>query len=152
MKLKLLSLLIILIACNSQSNQQKANSQEILSVTKMIAVQTDLQLLESFCRVNVGMNESEIKEYFYQAVLKKHLISNPVYDSSLKYYKLDLELYKEILDSVHASIKNMKELDLPGIPKYDSILIAQKDSIHIRMDSVNRSLDSIRRLQQTKHH
>jgi hypothetical protein len=151
MKFRILSLLIILTACNSQSNQQKTNSQEILNATKMIAIQTDLQLLESFCRIDGKINEPEIKEYLYQEILKKHMISNPVYDSSLKYYKLNLELYKEVLDSVLVSIENMEELDLPIIPKYDSILMAKQDSIHSRMDSIQRSYDSIKQRQQTKH-
>ncbi len=132
MRFKLLPLLFILIVSCSQKKQNAVSIE--VDKNRMIAIQTDIHLLESLCSNFRDLNEREIKKYLFNEVLKKHQISRTEYDKSLTYYKQNLPAYKIILDSVLKRLENRKELNLPGIPKIDSTFLRERDSLRINKE------------------
>ncbi len=112
--------IILLSACGSRNNKKEIILDSHLSSTKIIAVLTDLQLLESLISTHRYFRDKEEQNLLLQKILDKHQISRQELDSVLIYLESDLEVYQEILDSVKINLEGMKEIDLQFLQEMET--------------------------------
>lgn len=90
------------------------NKKDVLSEDKMVAVLKDLYLAESMYDVNHGSFRTEnARHSLYDAVLKKHGITEAQLDSSLVWYSDNAQIYIRVSDSIVSSFKQeLTDLDV----------------------------------------
>ena len=94
----------------------------------MIAVLTDVQLMESLISTHRNFRDQDEQNLLFQEILNKHDISRQVFDSNLMYLENNLEFYQVILDSVKININNLDAVDLPFLRETDSLQNADSRS------------------------
>ncbi len=115
--------LLLAVACSK-------TPRGVLSEKKMQAVYLDMQLAEAMINAdNKGYAEVEKKEALYQAVFRKHKITQAVYDSSLVWYGANLDVFVRVYDRVLKDIAQMQK-DLGDIPA-DPGPVSNRDSVDI---------------------
>jgi hypothetical protein len=96
--------IILLVACyrDIPENQTKFDMSKVLSVDSMVAVLTDIQLVEGAINVkNRQKLESGAKSnIFLEAVLEKHNITQDALEESMRYYSYRTKELEYIYDQV----------------------------------------------------
>lgn len=83
----------------------------ILSEKEMQAVQVDMQLAQAMVSMKgKDFPDDAKKEALYQAVFRKHHITQAVYDSSLVWYGRNLDIYMKVYDRVLADLKEQQKV------------------------------------------
>ena len=104
--------------------------RDILSEKKMQAVQVDMQLAESMISMKSReYKEPEQKAALYQAVFRKHGITEAQYDSSLVWYGKNLDIYMKVYDRMIADL-NKKQKELGDI-QASAAPVTKQDSVDI---------------------
>ncbi|MCF8301955.1 MAG: DUF4296 domain-containing protein [Bacteroidales bacterium] len=112
---KLLFILIIGFAIAGCSNENKEGFQSappgIISRDSMVDVLVDIQLVESALKVK-HRRVDQAQYYariYYDSIFKKHHITYPKFDSSLKYYQQhELKELEAIYEDVIERLNKMK--------------------------------------------
>ena len=117
------------------------------SSTQMIAVLTDVQLMESLISTHRNFRDQDEQNILLQEILDKHEISRQKFDSNLMYLENNLDLYQLILDSVKINIKNLDVVDLPFLRETDSLQNADSRSLSPRKTLTSQlNFDGSRRI------
>ena len=110
MKRLLMFLMIVLLACSSEKPKKEERPESILSQEKMVAILTDVQLIEGAITKKL-IDEKEGKKHVkevYAATFEKHNITKEVFDESMEYYQKDTEKLEKIYDEVLNELSKKK--------------------------------------------
>ena len=113
--------LFVLSACGSRNDKSGFTPEGQFSSTKIIAVLTNVQLLESLINTHGFFQNKEEQNLVFQEILDKHQITRQEFDSVLIYLETNLEVYQQILDSVKINLENMEKVDLPFLQERDTL-------------------------------
>lgn len=129
--LSLLSLLF-LTACSSKENESQITQYDQIESSKMIALLTDLQLMESLINTHGNFYNKDQQNLLFQGILDKHQISRQNLDSLLLFLENNLEFYQLIMDSLSMNFDTIKNVDLPSLKYKDTVQIINKKNIEMR--------------------
>lgn len=129
--LSLLSLLF-LTACSSKENESQITQYDQLESSKMIALLTDLQLMESLINTHGNFYNRDNQNLLFQEILDKHQISRQNLDSLLLFLENNLAFYQLIMDSLSMNFDTIKNVDLPSLRYKDTVQIINKKNIEMR--------------------
>jgi ParB-like chromosome segregation protein Spo0J len=102
--------LVVLFSLScSRKEEVQPRPEQVLGKEELIAVLTDLQLVESilpFYQRDPGFEVKRIT--YFKAVFDKHHITREQLDKSLAYYQKDLKEYDDILAGVIERLSKMQ--------------------------------------------
>jgi len=107
----LFPVLLVILVTLSCSRKEKAQPrpEEVLGKEELIAILTDLQLVESILPLyQKGSGFEQKRITYFKAVFDKHNITREQFEKSLAYYQKDLKEYDEILAGVIERLSKMQ--------------------------------------------
>lgn len=124
--------LIFFTACSSDKNGTQITQYDQIESSKMIALLTDLQLMESLINTHGNFYNKDQQNLLFQGILDKHQISRQNLDSLLLFLENNLEFYQLIMDSLSMNFDTIKNVDLPSLKYKDTVQIINKKNIEMR--------------------
>ena len=120
--MKYLFCLLILFSftcCKHEQSQSHSDSQKpdtLISRERMIRILTDVHLTEAALAhlKNKGNNTRNLTKDYYDAIFKKHKISNNTFTSNFNYYKLDQAEFLKMYEKVIRNLEDMKKSEKTG--------------------------------------
>lgn len=109
-KLILSSLLILFLSACQNSKDELPEG--VIAKSKMIKILTEVHILEAsinYENISIGIR-NQYNNTHYQELFKRFEVDKVSFDTSLVYYKQNLEQFKEIYDSVFYNLDQKKKL------------------------------------------
>lgn len=109
-KLILTSLLILFLSACQNSKDELPEG--VIAKSKMIKILTEVHILEAsinYENISIGIR-NQYNSTHYQELFKRFEVDKVSFDTSLVYYKQNLEQFKEIYDSVFYNLDQKKKL------------------------------------------
>jgi len=118
-----LGLIVFIVSCGKIPNG-------VLSESEMQKVLTDIHIAESMVTSNyTKFDNDSARQALFQAVFKKHRITQAEYDSSLSWYARNLDIYIRIYDriklDIDQQIKDLGDVQAKAAPSFN------QDSLNI---------------------
>lgn len=139
--LLILSVLLFMISCSEKP-------KEVLSKSEMTDFLVDLHKLDGTLAVkNMGSAQDRENLYYYNALLKKHGITEAAFDSSLIWYSKDPKRFEKIYSEVVIRLMEMDSLQKVESKNMEKNLLYKEMSYNLwsgttrfdlQQDSVNR--------------
>jgi hypothetical protein len=106
-KILVLCFLIAAFSCNSRNNNLPKG---ILSEEEMVAVITDLQLIEASHQLlnRTNMDQKSMRDTSYHIIFNQHETTIEQFDSSLKVYTRHPKIFSEIMKTVNENLNQTK--------------------------------------------
>lgn len=96
--------LMMLSSCyTAHENEKQPPPQNLIDKDKIVLILADIELAESALRqkLNHGYEVKEVKEAYYRSIFSEYEISREQFDSSMTFYKQDLDelnlIYEEVI-------------------------------------------------------
>jgi len=99
----LFAALLWLSSCYSTHEEDKISAPvNLIEKENIILIIADIEIAESALRQkqNFGHETDYLKESYYHAIFTEHEVTRAQYDSSMAYYRQDLEAMDEIYEEV----------------------------------------------------
>ncbi|MCK4569407.1 MAG: DUF4296 domain-containing protein [Bacteroidales bacterium] len=103
--------LLLLTSCYPTHDETKISKPDnLIEKDKIIIILADVEVAESALRQkqNLGHEIGEAREAYYYAIFTQHEVSSEQFDSSMAYYKQDLETLNEIYEEVITRLSVME--------------------------------------------
>lgn len=101
--LSLLAALLLLSSCyHEYAPPEVAMPEKLIGHDTMVLIIVDVEIAEAALRhkQNFGYEIDDKNEYYFHSIFEKYGISKGQFDSSLAYYKTDLEVMNDIYEDV----------------------------------------------------
>jgi len=99
----LFSALILLSSCYTTHEEDKISAPvNLIEKDTVILILADIEIAESALRQkqNLGRETDDLQELYYHAIFTKYEVTRGQYDSTMAYYRQDLETIDEIYEEV----------------------------------------------------
>lgn len=82
----------------------------LIDQDKMVLILADVEVLESALRQkqNTGHEIADLKEQYYRSVFLSHEVTREQFDSSMAYYRQDMDLMNQIYEKVITRLSLME--------------------------------------------
>ncbi|MDT8393820.1 MAG: DUF4296 domain-containing protein [Bacteroidales bacterium] len=101
--LSLLAVIAIFSSCYNQFNEPvAARPDKLIHPDTMVLILVDMELTESVLvhKRNYGFELGDQPEVFFHSIFKKYNVNRAQFDSSMAYYKGDIETMNKIYEDV----------------------------------------------------
>ena len=102
------------ISCTSKKPTNALESDYIIQKDSFISILADVQIIEAGLRKEAVSSEKlkQLSNQYYQFLFEQYNIDKQRFDSSLNYYKMNLDEFESLYKEVIKTLEKKKELVL----------------------------------------